>query len=298
MYSEFPYVFIIQGINMNYVELNNGDKMPILGYGVFQIADQDECERCVLDAIEVGYRLIDTAQGYGNEVAVGNAIKKCGVPREELFITTKIWISNYGYENAKKSIEGSLDRLQLDYIDLLLIHQPFNDYYGTYRAMEELNKEGKLREIGVSNFYPDRLIDLIKYNEIVPAVNQVETHPFNQQVKAHEIMKKYGVQIQAWAPFAEGKNNLFGNEILKAVGDKYNKTNAQVALRYLIQRGVSVIPKTVNKERMIQNINVFDFELTEEDMDVIASLDKAESLFFSHSDPEQVERLTSLVRKF
>ncbi len=283
---------------MKYVELNNGVKMPMLGYGVFQIPDPEQCERCVLDAIEVGYRLIDTAQGYGNETAVGNAIKKCGVPREELFITTKIWISNYGYENAKKSIEGSLERLQLDYLDLLLIHQPFNDYYGTYRAMEELYKEGKLKAIGVSNFYPDRLIDLIKYNDIVPAVNQVETHPFNQQVKAHEIMKKYGVQIQAWAPFAEGKNNLFGDETLKTIGDKYNKSNAQVALRFLIQRGVSVIPKTVNKERMIQNIDVFDFELTKEDMDRIASLDKAETLFFSHYDPEQVERITSMVRKF
>jgi 2,5-diketo-D-gluconate reductase A len=283
---------------MKYVELNNGVKMPILGYGVFQIPDHEQCEKCVLDAIEVGYRLIDTAQGYGNEVAVGNAIRKCGVPREELFITTKIWISSYGYENAKKSIEGSLERLQLDYVDLLLIHQPFNDYYGTYRAMEELYKEGKLRAIGVSNFYPDRLIDLIKYNEVVPAVNQVETHVFNQQVKAREIMKKYGVQIQAWAPFAEGKNNLFSNETLNAIGDKYNKSSAQVALRYLIQIGVSVIPKTVNKERMKQNIDVFDFELSNEDMDAIAALDRGETLFFSHSDPEQVERLTSLVRKF
>jgi diketogulonate reductase-like aldo/keto reductase len=272
--------------------------MPILGYGVFQIPDNEQCERCVLDAIEVGYRLIDTAQGYGNEVAVGNAIKKCGVPREELFITTKLWISEYGYENAKKSIAGSLERLQLDYLDLLLIHQPFNDYYGTYRAMEELYKEGKIRAIGVSNFYPDRLIDLIKFNEIVPAVNQVETHPYNQQVKAHEYMKKYGVQIQAWAPFAEGKNNLFGDETLKAVGDKYNKSNAQVALRYLIQRGVSVIPKTVNKDRMKQNIDVFDFELSKEDMDLISTLDQSQSLFFSHADPEQVERLTSMVRKF
>lgn len=283
---------------MKHVELNNGVKMPILGYGVFQIPDHNECERCVLDAVEVGYRLIDTAQGYGNEVAVGKAVKKCNVAREELFITTKIWISTFGYENAKKSIEGSLQRLQFDYLDLLLIHQPFNDYYGTYRAMEELYRAGKIRAIGVSNFYPDRLIDLIKYNEVVPAVNQVETHPFNQQKKAHEIMKKYGVQIQAWAPFAEGKNNLFGDENLRAVGDKYHKSNAQVALRYLIQRGVSVIPKTVNKERMIQNIDIFDFELTNEDMDIIASLDKAESLFFSHYDPEHVERLTSLVRKF
>lgn len=283
---------------MKYVELNNGVKMPIMGYGVLQITDPEECERCVLDAIEVGYRLIDTAQGYGNETFIGNAIKKCMVPREELFITTKLWISTFGYENAKISIEGSLQRLQLDYIDLLLIHHPFNDYYGTYRAMEELYKEGKLRAIGVSNFYPDRLVDLIKFNEIVPAVNQVETHVFNQQVKAREIMKKYGVQTQAWAPFAKGRNDLFNNETLKTIGDKYNKSNAQVALRYLIQRGVAVVPKTVNRSRMIQNIDVFDFELSTEDMDVIAALDKAESSFFSHYDPEQVERLTSMVRKF
>lgn len=281
---------------MEFVELNNGVKMPILGYGVFQIADQKECERCVLDAIEVGYRLIDTAQAYGNEEAVGKAVKKCGVPREELFITTKVWIANAGYEKAKASIEESLRKMQLDYLDLVLIHQPFNDYYGTYRAMEELYKEGKIKAIGVSNFYPDRLIDLIKFNEIVPAVNQVETHVFNQQVKPQEIMKKYGVQIQAWAPFAEGKNNLFTNEILKEVGDKYNKSVAQVALRYLVQRGVSVLPKSVSKERMIQNIDVFDFELTVEDMNVIATLDKGESLFFSHYDPQTVEYLTSLVR--
>lgn len=281
---------------MMYVELNNGVKMPILGYGVFQITDPKECERCVLDAIDVGYRLIDTAQAYGNEEAVGKAIKKSGVPREELFITTKVWISNAGYENAKKSVEESLRKLQLDYLDLLLIHQPFNDYYGTYRAMEELHKEGKIKAIGVSNFYPDRLIDLIKFNEIVPTVNQVETHVFNQQVKAQEVMKKYGVQIQAWAPFAEGKNNLFSNETLKAVGDKYNKSIAQVALRYLIQRGVSVLPKSVNKERMKQNFDVFDFELAEEDMNLIATLDKEESLFFSHYDPKTVEYLTSLAR--
>jgi 2,5-diketo-D-gluconate reductase A len=281
---------------MEFVELNNSVKMPILGFGVFQIADQEECERCVLDAIEAGYRLIDTAQAYGNEEAVGKGIKKCGVPREELFITTKVWISNAGYEKAKKSIEESLKKLQLDYLDLVLIHQPFGDYYGTYRAMEELYKEGKIKAIGVSNFYPDRLIDLIKFNEIVPVVNQVETHVFNQQIKAHEIMKKYGVQIQAWAPFAEGRNNLFSNETLKAVGDKYNKSIAQVALRYLIQRGVSVLPKSVSKERMLQNIDVFNFELTNEDMDTIAALDKAESLFFSHYDPQTVEYLTGLAR--
>ncbi len=283
---------------MEYFILNNGKKMPALGYGVFQILDQDECERCVLDAIDVGFRLIDTAQGYGNERAVGNAIKKGGVAREELFITTKLWISEYGYEKTKASILGSLERLQLEYLDLLLIHQPFNDYYGTYRAMEELYVEGKLKAIGVSNFYPDRLIDLIKFNKIVPMVNQVETHPYNQQVKAHEIMKKYGVQIQAWAPFAEGKNNLFEDETLKSVGAKYNKTNAQVTLRYLIQRGISVIPKTVNKDRMKQNFDIFDFTLSEEDMSIIATLDKTESLFFSHYDPETVERLTSYQRKF
>jgi len=279
---------------MKYVTLNNGVKMPILGYGVFQIDDQQECERCVLDAISVGYRSIDTAQAYGNEEAVGIAIKKCGVPREELFITTKVWISNAGYENAKKSIEESLKKLQLDYLDLLLIHQPFSDYYGTYRAMEDLYKEGKIKAIGVSNFYPDRLIDLIQFNEVVPAINQVETHPFNQQVKAKEIMKKYGVQIEAWAPFAEGKNDIFTNVTLKAVGDKYNKSIAQVVLRYQIQRDVVVIPKSVSKERMIQNLDVFDFELSKDDMDMIAKLDKGESAFFSHYDPQTVEYLTGL----
>jgi diketogulonate reductase-like aldo/keto reductase len=283
-------------MNMEFVRLNNGIKMPILGYGVFQIADQDECERCVLDAIEVGYRLIDTAQAYGNEEAVGKAVKKCGIKREELFITTKVWIANAGYEKAKSSIEESLKKLQLNYLDLVLIHQPFNDYYGTYHAMEDLYKEGKIKSIGVSNFYPDRLIDITKFNEVVPAVNQVETHVFNQQIKPQEIMKKYGVQIQAWAPFAEGKNSFFTNETLKEVGDRYNKSVAQVALRYLIQRNVSVLPKTVSKDRMIQNIDVFDFELTKEEMAVIEGLDKAESLFFSHYDPQTVEYLTGLVR--
>lgn len=281
---------------MEFVKLNNGVQMPILGYGTFQITDEKECERCVLDAIEVGYRLIDTAQAYGNEAAVGRAVKKCGVHREELFITTKIWISNGGYERAKKSIEESLARLQLDYLDLLLIHQPFNDYYGTYRAMIEAHKEGKVRAIGVSNFYPDRLIDLIKFNEIVPAVNQVELHPFYQQVPARKIMEKYGVQAQAWAPLAQGRNNFFSNDILRAVGDKHNKTIAQVALRFLIQEGIVVIPKTVRKERMIENFNVFDFELDDEDMAKIRSLDTGKSAFFSHYDPETVERLTSLRR--
>lgn len=281
---------------MEYVKLNNGVTMPILGFGVYQIQDQEECEKCVLDAISVGYRSIDTAQAYGNEEAVGRAIKKSGIPREEFFITTKVWISNAGYEKAKKSIEESLKKLQLNYLDLLLIHQPFNDYYGTYRAMEELYKKGKIRAIGVSNFYPDRLIDLIQFNEIIPAVNQIETHPFNQQTKAQEIMKKYGVQIESWGPFAEGRNGMFTNETLKTIGEKYIKSTAQVILRYLIQRGVVVIPKSVHKDRMKQNFDVFDFELSKDDMEMIAKLDKEESAFFSHYDPETVEYLTGLSR--
>ncbi len=281
---------------MEFVELNNGVRMPILGYGTFQITDEQECERCVLDAIEIGYRLIDTAQAYGNEAAVGKAIKKCGIPREELFVTTKVWISNAGYEKAKKSIEESLARLQLDYLDLLLVHQPFNDYYGTYRAMIEAYKEGKVRAIGVSNFYPDRLIDLIKFNEVVPAVNQVELHPFFQQVEARKIMKKYGVQAQAWSPFAQGRNNLFENEPLQAVGKKHGKTSAQVALRFLIQEDIVVIPKTVSKQRMLENFTVFDFELDDEDMNRIRGLDTGKSSFFSHYDPEIVERFTSFAR--
>ncbi len=282
---------------MEYVTLNNGLKMPILGFGVFQIP-KEETEKCVLDAIEVGYRLFDTAQSYGNERAVGNAIKASGLDRTEFFITTKLWISEMGYEKAKKSIEGSLERLQMDYLDLLLIHQPFGDYYGTYRAMEELYHEGKLKAIGVSNFYSDRLIDLIKFNKVIPMVNQVETHPFHQQVEANEIMKKYGVQIQAWAPFAEGKNDLFGNETLVEIGKKYNKSAAQVTLRYLIQRGVSVLPKSVKKERMQQNFEVFDFELNQEEMDNILKLDQPVSSFFDHADPAMVERLTGLTRDF
>lgn len=279
------------GEYMKYVTLNNGVKMPILGYGVYQIEDLKECERCVLDAIEVGYRLIDTAQTYGNEEAVGRAIKKCNVPREELFITTKVWISNAGYEKAQTSIEESLKKLQLEYLDLVLIHEPFNDYYGTYRAMEEMYKGGNIRAIGVSNFYPDRLVDLIKFNEVVPAINQVETHPFNQQVRAKEIMDKYGVQIESWAPFAEGRNNIFTNKTLREVGDKYNKSIAQVALKYLIQRGVIVIPKSVHKERMIENFNIFDFKLDDYDMKKIVKLDKAKSAFFSYYDPVGTERV-------
>ena len=278
---------------MKYVKLLNGVEMPILGFGVYQIPDLEECERVVLEAIEVGYRSIDTAQVYGNEEAVGNAIKKSGVDRKEFFITTKVWISNSGYEKAKASIEESLKKLQTDYIDLLLIHQPFGDYYGTCRAMEEYYKAGKLRAIGVSNFYPDRFVDIVNFVEIKPMVNQVETHVFNQQIIPQEIMKEYGTQIESWGPFAEGKNNLFTNETLVEIGKKYDKTAAQVALRYLIQRDIVVIPKTVKKDRMIQNFSVFDFELSEDDMKEILKLDKKESLFLSHFDPETVKFLVN-----
>ncbi|AET67460.1 aldo/keto reductase, diketogulonate reductase [Desulfosporosinus orientis DSM 765] len=280
---------------MEYVVLNNGVKMPKLGYGVYQVTPE-ECERCVLDAISVGYRSIDTAQAYGNEEGVGNAIEKCGVPREELFITTKVWISNSGYEKAKASIEESLRKLKTEYIDLLLIHQPFNDYYGTYRAMEEAYKEGKIRAIGVSNFYPDRLIDLCHFVEIMPTVNQVETHAFQQQAEAHEIMKKYEVQHESWGPFAEGRKDFFTNPVLNEIGAKYHKSAAQLALRFLLQSDVVVIPKSTHKERMLENINVFDFELTEDDMQAIRALDEKESAFFSHYDPATVEMLTGLVR--
>ena len=281
---------------MQTVKLNNGIEIPILGYGVYQIPDFEECERCVLDAIEVGYRSIDTAQAYGNEEAVGNAIKKSNIPREELFITTKVWISNAGYEKAKASIEESLKRLQLEYLDLVLVHQPFGDYYGTYRAMEELYKVGKVKAIGVSNFYPDRYIDLYNFVEIKPAINQVETHVFNQQKKAQEILKKYGTQIEAWGPFAEGKNNLFKNEILTKIGDKYSKSAAQVALRFLIQKDIVVIPKSTHKERMIENYNIFDFQLTNKEITEIENLDTKESLFFSHYDPDTVEWFMSILK--
>lgn len=281
---------------METVTLANGIKMPILGFGVYQISDLAECERVVGEAIEVGYRSIDTAQAYRNEAAVGNAVRKSGIPREEFFITTKVWISNAGYEKAKASIDESLRLLQTDYIDLMLIHQPFNDYYGTYRAMEEYYKAGKIKAIGVSNFYPDRFIDIAQFSEIKPMVNQVETHVFNQQKQVQQIMEKYGTQIESWGPFAEGKNDFFNNETLKAIGEQYGKSVAQVALRYLIQRNVVVIPKTVSKDRMIQNFEVFDFALTNEDMNKIEKLDQEKSLFFSHSDPETVEFLTGLVR--
>jgi len=280
---------------MEFVTLNNGVKMPKLGFGVFMIPN-DQTEHCVLDAISAGYRLIDTAQAYGNEEGVGNAIVNCGLPREELFIVTKIWISNNGYEKAKASIEESLKKLKTDYIDLMLIHQPFGDCYGTYRAMEEAYKAGKLRAIGVSNFYPDRFIDLTSFVEVKPAVNQIETHVFHQQKTAHEYLVKYGAAHMAWAPFAEGKNGMFSNETLIGIGEKHGKTAAQIALRYLMQSDVVVIPKSTHKERMEENFNVFDFTLDEADMQAIAALDTGNTLFFSHTDPEQVERFMFFAR--
>ena len=280
---------------MTYVTLNNGLKMPQVGYGVYQV-EPAEAERCVLDAISVGYRMIDTAQIYHNEEGVGNAIVKCGVPREELFIVTKVWISNAGEEKAYASILESLKKLQTVYVDLLLIHQPFGDYYGTYRAMERAYREGKTRAIGVSNFYPDRFIDIQAHVEVKPAVNQVETHVFNQQITAQEYMEKYGCRIMSWGPFAEGKNDFFNNETLAEIGRKYGKSVAQVALRYLLQRGVVLIPKSTHKERMKQNMNIFNFSLTEEDMAMIRQLDTKQSLFFSHYDPQTVEFITSLGR--
>jgi len=270
---------------MQKVVLNNGIEMPILGYGVFQIPNQEECEKSVLDAIETGYRLIDTAASYMNEVAVGNAIKKCGIAREDLFITTKLWVQDTGYENTKKAIEKSLTKLQLDYLDLYLIHQPYGDVHGSWRAMEELYKEGKVRAIGVSNFHPDRVMDIITFNEIVPAVNQIETHPFNQQIETQKFLAENKVQIESWGPFAEGRNNLFQNELLLSIATKYQKSIAQVVLRWLTQRGVVAIPKSVKKERMKENFEIFDFELSAEDMEIITTLDTKTSSFFDHRDP-------------
>lgn len=274
---------------MQKIILNNGVEMPILGFGVFQITDEKECEQAVYDALMAGYRLIDTAASYLNEEAVGKAIKRSGVAREELFITTKLWVQDTGYERTKKAFEKSLERLQLDYLDLYLIHQPFGDVYGSWAAMEELYREGKIRAIGVSNFYPDRLTDFMIHNEVVPAVNQVETHPFNQQIESANLMKENNVQIESWGPFAEGKNNMFQNEVLVSIAESHNKSVAQVILRWLTQRGVVAIPKSVRKERIIENFNIFDFELSQEDMENIAALDTKESLFFSHRDPEMVK---------
>ncbi|MCV4232906.1 aldo/keto reductase [Virgibacillus sp. LDC1] len=271
---------------MQTVTLNNGMKMPIIGFGVYQIPDAEECENAVYEALMAGYRLIDTAAGYLNEEAVGRAIKRSGVPREELFITTKLWVQDAGYESAKLAFAKSLRKLQLDYLDLYLIHQPFGDYYGAWRAMEDLYREGKIKAIGVSNFLPDRLMDLIVHNKIVPAVNQVETHPFYQQIENTAFMKEQGVQHQSWGPLAEGRNNMFGNEVLTSIAEKYNKSVAQVVLRWLVQREVVVIPKSVRKERIVENFNIFDFALNADDIEQISTLDTGKSLFLSYRDPE------------
>lgn len=281
---------------MEYVSLSNGVKMPILGYGVYQVT-KDECERCVSDALRAGYRHIDTAQSYFNEEEVGKAIAASGLPREELFLTSKVWIEHYGYEACRASVMESMRKLNTDYIDLMLLHQPFSDYYGAWRALEELYEEGKLHAIGVSNFYPDRLVDICSFACIRPMVNQVETHPLNQQTEAKKWMEKYGVQMEAWAPFGEGRGGLFQNEVLSAIGAKYGKSNAQVMLRWHIQRGVTVIPKSTHYERMVENFNVFDFALTDEDMSAIAALDKKQSSFFSHYDPSMVEWFAKMVEE-
>lgn len=271
---------------MQTVTLNNGVKMPIIGFGVYQVPNAEECESAVYEALMAGYRLIDTAAGYLNEEAVGRAVKRSGVPREDLFITTKLWVQDAGYESAKQAFSKSLKKLQLDYLDLYLIHQPFGDYYGAWRAMEDLYREGKIRAIGVSNFLPDRLMDLIVHNEIVPAVNQVETHPFYHQIESAAFMKEQGIQHQSWAPFAEGLNNLFGNEILASIALKHNKSIAQIVLRWLVQRGIVVIPKSVRKERITENFNIFNFELSADDIAQISTLDMQDSLFLSYRDPE------------
>lgn len=279
---------------MEFVTLNNGVKMPILGYGVYQ-TPPEETKKCVLDALNTGYRSIDTAQAYGNEAGVGDAVSESGIAREEIFITTKIWITNAGYENAKKSIDESLKKLKTDYVDLLLIHQPFGDYYGSYRAMEEAYKQGKARAIGVSNFYPDRYLDIEHFAEIKPAVNQMETHVFQQQKVLREYMAKHNTQLISWGPFAEGRNDFFTNKVLSDIGAKYGKSVAQTALRFLVQSGIVVIPKSVHHERIQQNFEVFDFELSAEDMQTIANLDTGNSLFFSHHDPATVEWFMSIV---
>lgn len=283
-------------MTMNYVTLENGVKMPQLGYGVYQVT-KEECERCVLDALKVGYRLFDTAQSYFNEEEVGNAIVKSGVSREEIFLTSKVWIDHYGYEDCRKSVLESLRKLKTDYIDLMLLHQPFSDYYGAYRALEDLYDEGKIKAIGISNFYPDRMVDLASFTRIKPMINQIEIHPYHQQVFSKEWHDKYGVQLEAWAPFGEGRKNMFELSELKEIGDKYGKTVAQVILRWHLQRGIVVIPKSTHLERMKENSNVFDFELAQEDMDVISKLDKNESSFFSHQDPSIVEWFGKLIEE-
>lgn len=276
---------------MQKVTLNNGVEMPILGFGVFQVTDLEECERSVSDAIETGYRLLDTAASYGNEEAVGKAIQKSRVARDELFITTKLWVQDAGYESAKKAFQRSLDKLRLDYLDLYLIHQPYGDVYGAWRAMQELYHEGRIKAIGVSNFYPDRLMDLIVHNEVAPAVNQIETHPFHQQIETQKFLQENNVQIESWGPFAEGKNNIFHNDVLLSIAGNHGKSVAQIILRWLTQRGVVAIPKSVRKERMAENFNIFDFELSTEDMNAIATLDSEQSAFFDHRDPAMVKAL-------
>ena len=281
---------------MEYVTLSNGVKMPILGYGVYQVT-QAECERCVLDALDVGYRSIDTAQSYFNEEQVGSAIRKSGVPREDIFLTTKVWIEHYGYEAAKASVLESMRKLQTDYLDLVLLHQPFSDAYGAYRALEELYEEGRLRAIGISNFYVDRMVDFASFNRVKPMVNQVEVHIFNQQKTSKEWAEKYGIQLEAWAPFGEGRGGTFDNPVIAEIAKKYGKTPAQIMLRWHIQRGVVVIPKSTHTERMAENLNVFDFTLTAEDMTAIAALDTETSSFFSHQDPKMVEWFVQMVEE-
>ncbi|PJN53190.1 Glyoxal reductase [Paenibacillus sp. GM1FR] len=279
---------------MQTVTLNNGVKMPIIGFGVYQVPDADECENTVYEALKAGYRLIDTAAGYLNEEAVGRAIKRSGIAREELFITTKLWIQDAGYESAKRAFAKSLSKLQLDYLDMYLIHMPFGDYYGAWHAMEELYREGKIRAIGVSNFLPDRLMDLIVHNEVVPVINQIETHPFQQQVDSAVFMKEQGIQHQSWSPFAEGRNNLFSNEVLVSIAEKHNKSVAQVVLRWLVQRDVVVIPKSVRKERLIENFDIFDFVLSPEEIATISTLDTKESLFMKIDNPEVAKMLGNM----
>lgn len=281
---------------MDYITLSNGIKMPMLGYGVYQVG-KEECERCVLDALKVGYRSIDTAQSYFNEEEVGNAIEKSGIDRKEIFLTSKVWIEHYGYEECKKSVLESMKKLKTDYIDLMLLHQPFADYYGAWRALEELYDEGKLKAIGISNFYPDRMVDIASFSRIRPMVNQVEIHPFNQQNIALEWLKKYNVQPEAWAPFGEGRGNMFSEPTIVAIGKKYRKSAAQIILRWHLQRGIVVIPKSTHIERMEENLNVFDFNLFAEDMDKIATLDKNTSSFFSHNDPQMVEWFVKMVEE-
>jgi 2,5-diketo-D-gluconate reductase A len=278
---------------MQHVTLNSGVKMPLLGFGVFQVTDLAECQRAVEDALSVGYRLIDTAAAYKNEEAVGSAIRKCGLARDELFVTTKLWVSDTGYDRTKAAFDRSLRLLGLDFLDLYLIHQPYGDVHGSWRAMQELQREGRVRAIGVSNFHPDRVMDMIVHNEVAPAVNQIETHPFNQQIAAQAFLRENGVQIEAWAPFAEGKHDIFANQVLSAIGAKHGKSVAQVILRWLVQRGVVVIPKSVRKERMLENLAVFDFELGAAEMESIVALDTKTSSFFDHRDPIMVKALST-----